>query len=75
MDNECVHAGAKNILEKTIYLHMISYLNENMSWYLHNNLVSRQAAKDLALKQGAAVKSLAPYMNDILEAFGLFMSP
>jgi hypothetical protein len=74
-DDECFHMGARNILEKTIYLHMITYLNENMGWYLSNGLVSRQAAKDLASKQGAAVKAFAPYINDVVEAFGLIKTP
>ena len=54
---------------------MITYLNEHLSWYLANNLISRQAAKDLFSKQGAAVKSFAPHINDVLEAFGLIMNP
>lgn len=71
LEEECVHQGARSILEKTIYLHMISYLNENMSWYLEHGLISREAAKDLASKQNEAVKRFAPHMNDVLEAFGL----
>ena len=34
MEEDCVHQGAKSILEKVIYLHMITYVNENLSWYL-----------------------------------------
>ena len=75
LEDECVHQGARRILEKTIYLHMITYLNDNMSWYLANGLISREAAKDLASKQSSAVKSFAPHMNDVLESFGLIMTP
>jgi hypothetical protein len=75
LEDECVHQGARSILEKTIYLHMITYLNDNMSWYLANGLISRQAAKDLASKQGTAVKALAPHMNDVLGSFGIIMTP
>ena len=37
---EAKHEGAKDLLRKIIYLHMISYLNENMSWYIQNQLIT-----------------------------------
>jgi hypothetical protein len=40
-EDQCVHNGAREILGKVINLHMITYLNDNMSWYLSNGLVSR----------------------------------
>ena len=46
-----------------------------MSWYLANGLISRQAAKDLFSKQGAAVKNLVPHINEVIESFGLIQNP
>ena len=75
MEDECTHQGAKNILQKVIYLHMITFLNENMDWYLQNEFVTPAAAKDLLGKQQTAVKDLVPHVNDILESFGLIKTP
>jgi hypothetical protein len=44
MEEDCVDSGAKKILEKVIYLHMICLINENLSWYLQNKIISREAA-------------------------------
>jgi acyl-CoA oxidase len=74
-EDQCVHNGAREILGKIINLHMITYLNDNMSWYLANGLISRQAAKDLFSKQGAAVKNLVPHINEVIESFGLIQNP
>lgn len=50
MEDQCTHSGAKEVLSKTIYLHMISYINENMGWYLRNKFVNPVAASDLHKK-------------------------
>jgi len=66
-----MNAGAANILKHAIYLHMITYVNDNMGWYLKNNLVSVAAAADLYSKQDQAVKDFVPYMNDVVESLGI----
>jgi hypothetical protein len=50
MEDQCTHSGAKEVLSKVIYLHMISYINENMGWYLRNKFVNPVAASDLHKK-------------------------
>lgn len=75
MEDNCSHKGAKSIMFKAIFLHMITLLNENMSWYLKRGYVSKQAAKALSDGQASAVKIFAPHMNDCIEAFGLVMKP
>lgn len=74
MEDECTHTGTKKVLEKVIYLHMISYVNENMGWYLRHKFVNPAAASDLHKKQDLAVKDLVPHINTILEGFGLLMT-
>ena len=71
MEDDCVHQGAKSILEKVIYLHMITYINENLGWYLKNGVISAVAAKDLSDRQDSAVKELVPHINDCVEALGV----
>jgi hypothetical protein len=44
---ECTHAPTKKLLEKTIMLHMISLVRENIGWYLMNDVVSAKAAQNL----------------------------
>lgn len=50
MEDDCTHQGAKNLLQKVIYLHMVTLLNDNMGWYLQKGFVTPEAAKDLANK-------------------------
>lgn len=71
MEDDCVHQGAKSILEKVIYLHMITLVNENLGWYLQNGVISTKAARDLAERQDQAVKDLMPHINDCVEALGV----
>ena len=51
MENECTNTVVNDILHKTIYLHMITYINENMGWYLRHKFVNPVAASDLMKKQ------------------------
>jgi len=69
-EQNCVNKGAREILNKVIYLHMISLINEDIGWYIKNGLINATAARDLASKQDQAVKDLMPYLNDTVEALG-----
>ena len=40
LENDCLHEGTRNVLRKVITLHMMTYLNENMGWYLKNKFVT-----------------------------------
>lgn len=74
MEDQCTHSGAKEVLSKVIYLHMISYINENLGWYLRHKFLNPVAASDLQKKQDRAIKDLAPHINTILEGFGLLQA-
>ena len=69
-EQNCVNKGAREILNKVIYLHMISLINEDIGWYIKNGLINSTAARDLDSKQDKAVKDLMPYLNDTVEALG-----
>jgi len=43
----CFHAGAKELLYKNLRMHMVAHLRDNMSFYLVNDLISKEAAKGL----------------------------
>jgi hypothetical protein len=47
LENDCAHAGAHNLLEKVIHLHMVEVVVENLGWYLLNGLITPAAAKGL----------------------------
>lgn len=40
LDNDTVHAGAHDLLEKVIHLHMVELVIENLSWYLLNGVIT-----------------------------------
>lgn len=71
LENDCLHEATRDVLKKVITLHMMSYLNENMGWYLKNKFVTLQAARDLHSKQGSCVKALMPHINDCVSAMGV----
>lgn len=50
LENDCLHEATRDVLKKVITLHMMTYLNENMGWYLKNKFVTIQAARDLHSK-------------------------
>lgn len=70
LDQTCVHKGAREILERVIYLHMITLVNEDIGWYIQHGLINATAARDLVSKQDKAVKDMVPHLNDAVEALG-----
>jgi len=70
--NECKHAKTKELLEKTIMLHMIYQVRENKGWYMMNGVISAKAAAALDLEHDQAVKAYVPYMNTSVEGLGIF---
>ena len=50
-EQKCVNKGAREILNRVIYLHMITLINEDIGWYIKNKLISVTAARHLASKQ------------------------
>ena len=40
LENDCLHEATRDVLKKVITLHMMTYLNENMGWYLKNKFVT-----------------------------------
>lgn len=56
-------------------MHAISLVNQNISWYLLNGVVSSEAATKLEVQQQQAVKDLVPHMNNTLEGLGCLKVP
>ena len=67
-------AGLKALLEKILRLHMITYLKQNTGFYLTNQLMTVEAAKNIEEAYTGAVKDLVPHINDCIEAFD-FVTP
>lgn len=70
-EKRCANEGARKILEKVIYLHMITLVSEDIGWYIKNRLINVAAARDLVSKHDKAVKDMVPYLNDAIEALGV----
>jgi hypothetical protein len=47
MEQECVHPGALEIMNRVVYLYMISEVKNSLGWYLSRGVISREAAKNL----------------------------
>jgi len=65
------HPGLKDLLEKTIFLHTLEVVRENIAWYISNGVVSLEAAAELDEAFNQAVKDFLPYMNTAAEGLGL----
>ena len=65
------HAGARETLERVIFLHSVNLVRRNVAWYLVNEVISHGAAAELDAVHDAAVKALVPHMNTCVEALGL----
>jgi acyl-CoA oxidase len=65
------NAGTKTILFHVLRMHMVDYLRDNISFFLINDLISKEAAKELVDSFDQVVKDFVPYMNDCLHAFNL----
>ncbi|CDW83079.1 UNKNOWN [Stylonychia lemnae] len=59
----------KEVLFKTIRLHCLHQLKENLGWYLMNGVINAKAAKYVDADYQQAVKALVPHINDIIEAY------
>jgi len=68
---KCSHAGAKKVLEATLYLHVITHVLKNIEWYILDGSVSIEAATALPAEVDLAVKAFIPYMNTALDSLGL----
>lgn len=49
---------------------MFMLVHENLSFYLQNGFISKEAAQVMLDKKDAAVKAYSPYTNDAVEALG-----
>jgi len=38
----CTHKGAKNLIEKSLKVHMLNLINQNLAYYLRNDLISNK---------------------------------
>ena len=65
------HAGAKNLLTRATYLHMLALVQKDVDWYLMNGVISATAAQKLSDQLDAEVKAFAPYMNTATEGMYL----
>jgi len=69
--NNCPNANAKAVLQRVIFLHCLSLVRKEQAWYLINGVINPQAAAELDAQHDAAVKALAPRINDCVEALGV----
>jgi len=61
--------GARTILTKVVRLHCLTYVKENLGWYLMNGVINAKAAQGVDADYQQAVRDLLPHINEILEAF------
>ena len=69
--NKTTHVGAKEALRKAIFLHCVTLVRNNVSWYLINEVISTEAAAGLDDLFNAAVKDVVPHLNVLVEGLGL----
>lgn len=50
---------------------MVTYVKENLSWYMANGIVNREAASKIQDKWAQAVKDMVPHINDAVGALGV----
>lgn len=67
----CPNANAKIVLERVIFLSCIALVRKEQAWYLINGVISPEAASQLDAEFDAAVKAMAPFTNDCVEALGV----
>lgn len=66
MDNQ----KAREVVERTIFLHCVFLIKTNLGWYTLNGCVSAEAAQELDSVFEQAVKNFVPHMNTAVEALG-----
>lgn len=64
---------SKDMLAKAIRLHCLSYVRENLGWYMSNGVVSINAAKKIEGDYQNAIQQVLVNVNDWLDAFALPM--
>ena len=69
------NTGTRTLLAQILRMHMVDYLRDNISFYIVNDLISKEAAKELVDSFDQVVKDFAPYMNDCLHALNLPLVP
>jgi hypothetical protein len=62
---------ARAVIEKTIYLHSVWNVKNNLGWYTMHGIVSNEAALELDAIFNKAVKDFVPHMNTLVEALGV----
>lgn len=65
------HAGAKETLKSAIFLHSVTLVRQNLSWYLIKGVISSEAASELDAVWNAAVKAFVPHMNTAVMGLGV----
>jgi hypothetical protein len=70
--NSVDNAKAKLVIEKTIFLHAVQTVRQNLGWFMSNGCISNEAALELDQVFERAVKDFLPHMNTTVEALGIF---
>jgi acyl-CoA oxidase len=61
----------QRLMEKVAMLYGLSLIKEDLSWYLANGVVSKEAGKTFADVMSEIVKDVAPNAIDICDGFGI----
>jgi acyl-CoA oxidase len=61
----------QRLMEKVAMLFGLSLIQEDLSWYLANGVVSKEAGKTFADVMSEIVKDVAPNAIDICDGFGI----
>lgn len=62
---------AKVVLALAIRLHCLSFVKDNLGWYLIQGVISQKAASSVESDFQQAVQDVLPHMNEFIEAFNL----
>jgi hypothetical protein len=66
--------NVKNCLYQVLRLHMISYLKDNLGFFITNEIISLDGARSIEAIFPQAVKDFVPHMNDCVEGINM-LSP
>ena len=69
--NKMTHAAAKEAVRNAIFLHCVTLVRNNVSWYLINEVIGAEAAAELDDLFNTAVKNVVPHLNVLVEGLGL----
>ena len=68
--NNCSHNPTKQVIGKIIRLHCLTFVKQNLGFYLMNGIITKKSAiQDIDIQFSVAVKEIVPYINDILESY------